>query len=337
MATSVTRMTILASRRPAGTPAMPPAPGTAAAISVCMMTTTSSATKTTTVTVLEDRYALGALLGAGSMGEVYKAFDTVLGIDVAVKLMHPEHVSSHTRVARFTHEASVGARMLSPHIAKVLGLAVTASGIPCIVYELLEGETLSARIAAAGGTLSIEETSEIVKQTARALARIHALGVVHRDVKPDNIFLTRDLGGRLLVKLLDLGIAEKMTVGATAQLVGTPEYMAPEVVFGSAPLDVRADIYSLGVVAFECLTGSTPFSGSVDEIFKALRIGDRPSLLEFVPEMSREIDAWVDCALHADPYWRFSSVKEMMTGLEGALAAAKRTTSGERVSIRQAA
>ena len=260
-----------------------------------MMPTTSSATTSTTVTVLEGRYELGALLGAGSMGEVYKAFDAVLGIDVAVKLMHPEHVSSHARVARFTHEASLGERMLSPHIAKVLGLAVTGSGIPCIVYELLEGETLSARIAAAGGTLSVEET------------------------------------------LLDLGIAEKMTASGAAQLVGTPEYMAPEVVFGSAPLDVRADVYSLGVVAFECLTGSTPFSGSVDEIFKALRIGDRPSLLEFVPEMSREIDAWVDCALHADPYWRFSSVKEMMTGLEGALTAAKRSIRGERVSIRQAA
>jgi serine/threonine protein kinase len=337
MATSVTRMTIRGPPAAARHRRPPPGPGTAAAVLVCMMSTTSTEPKSTPVTVLEGRYELGALLGAGSMGEVYKAYDTVLGIDVAVKMMHVEHVSSRTRVARFSHEASIGARMLSPHIAKVLGLAVTGPGIPCIVYELLEGETLSARIAAAGGTLSVEETAEIVKQTARALARIHALGIVHRDVKPDNIFLTRDLGGRVLVKLLDLGIAEKVTVGGATQLVGTPEYMAPEVVFGSAPLDVRADIYALGVVAFECLTGSTPFSGSVDEVFKALRIGDRPSLLEFVPEMSREIDAWVDCALHADPYWRFSSVKEMMTGLEGALAVAKRSISGERVSIRQAA
>jgi serine/threonine protein kinase len=297
-----------------------------------MMSTTSSEKKSGAVgavgeiAVLEARYELGALLGAGSMGQVYQAHDTVLGIDVAVKLMHAEHVSSHTRVARFTQEASLGARMLSPHLAKVLGLAVTRAGVPCIVFELLEGQTLAARIAFAG-KLSVAETAETVKQTARALARIHSLGVVHCDVKPDNIFLTRDFHGRLLVKLL--GIAERMGDGAV-QLAGTPEYMAPEVVYGSAPLDVRSDLYALGVVAFECLTGTTPFSGTVNEVFSALRTSERPSLRDVLPGASRNLDAWVESALHAEAFWRFASAKAMSDGLEQALTpAAKRAPSSK--------
>ena len=303
-----------------------------------MMPTASSEKKSGAVgamPVLEARYELGALLGAGSMGQVYQARDTVLGIDVAVKLMHVEHVSSHTRVARFTQEASLGARMLSPHLVKVLGLAVTRAGVPCIVYELLEGQTLAARIAFAG-KLSVAETAEIVKQTARALARIHSLGVAHRDVKPDNIFLTRDFQGRLLVKLLDLGIAEKMGDGP-AQLAGTPEYMAPEVVFGSAPLDVRSDLYALGVVAFECLTGSAPFSGTVSEVFTALRTGERPSLRDVLPGASRDLDAWVESALHADAFWRFASAKEMSDGLERALTPAGKRQHGAENAVLAAA
>ena len=284
------------------------------------------------IDVLEDRYVLGALLGAGAMGEVYAAHDIVLGIEVAVKMMYAKDVSSPDRVARFTYEASIGTRMMSPHITKVLGVAVTLGGIPCIVYELLEGETLAARIARTG-TLSVAETAEIVKQTARALARVHAVGVVHRDVKPDNIFLTRDLAGRLLVKLLDFGIAERMQPEARAELIGTPAYMPPEVLFGDSPLDPRADLYALGVVAFECLTGTTPIRGAVHEIFAALRAGRRPSLRQALPSASRELDAWTDRALHSDPFWRFASAKEMLAGLECALTPKR----AAKVSYRRAA
>ena len=293
---------------------------------------TANEAQSATVDLLEARYELGALLGAGAMGEVFAARDTVLGIEVAVKMMYAKDVSSADRVARFTYEASVGSRMMSPHITKVLGLAITAAGIPCIVYELLEGETLAARIDRAG-PLSVEETAEIVKQTARGLARVHGLGVVHRDVKPENIFLTRDLEGRLLVKLLDFGIAERIEPGVSVQLVGTPAYMPPEVVFGDPPLDPRADLYALGVVAFECLTGGTPFQGSVHEIFAALRTGQRPSLRTVLPTASRELDAWIDRAIHSDPFWRFASTKEMLAALDAALTPKR----AAKISQRQAA
>ncbi|MDB4935161.1 MAG: Adenylate cyclase [Labilithrix sp.] len=290
--------------------------GTAAALPEDMTSTAPHAADSSPMTCLEDRYELGAFLGAGAMGEVYAAYDKVLGIDVAVKIMRREHVGSATRIARFTHEARVSTRMMSPHIVKVYGIAVTRDGLPCIVLELLEGETLATRIGR-DGTLSVALTTDIVKQLARALARVHALGIVHRDVKPENVFLTRDAGGRMLVKLIDFGIAEQLSP-AGHQLVGTPEYMAPEVVFGTHDLDVRSDLYALGVVAFECLTGRCPIVGSVDQVFMMLRHGERASLLQLRPDLSGAIGMWMDCALRADPMWRFASAKEMSESLEHA-------------------
>ena len=285
---------------------------------------------------LDERYVLGALIGEGAVGCVYAAFDIILGIDVAVKVMHEVHAQSRSMVERFSHEATISARMLSPHVVKVLGLAVTRTGAPCIVYERLEGETLASFIARRG-TLSLAETNEIVKQTARALARVHALGIVHRDVKPDNIFITTQPDGHALIKLLDFGIAESIKSGkARSQVVGTPEYIAPEVFFGTEALDARVDVYALGVVAFECLTGCCPFTGErIGDIFAAVQCGARASLSDLRSDVTAEIDAWVDSALHSDPYWRFSSAKELSSALERATTAIAQRTA--RVSIRRAA
>ena len=289
-----------------------------------------------TVGFLEERYALGAVLGEGKIARVYAARDTVLGIDVAVKVMRDEQAASRIMVERFAREASISARMLSPYVVKVLGLAVTRSGAPCIVYELLEGETL-AQFIARRGPISLEETTEIVKQTARALARVHALGVVHRDVKPDNIFVTTQPDGHALVKLLDFGIAEEMKSGNAAHdLAGTPEYMAPEVLFGSAALDARVDLYALGVVAFECLTGRCPFTGErISDIFNAIHQGTRMSVSQLRSDIPTEVDEWIDCALQPEPYWRFSSAKELSTALETAATGGARRVA--RVTLRRAA
>ncbi len=287
------------------------------------------------VVFLDERYVLGALLGEGAVGCVYAAFDTVLGIEVAVKIMHEIHATSRAMLDRFSQEASISARMLSPHIVKVLGLAVTRSGAPAIVYEQLEGETLASYIAR-NGALPLAETQEIIRQVARALGRVHALGFVHRDVKPDNIFITTQPDGHALVKLLDFGVAEAVKPdGTRRQVVGTPEYMAPEILFGSAPLDARVDIYALGVVAFECLTGGTPFKGDrMMDVFQALQHGQRASLSQLRSDISLEMDEWMDCALQPDPYWRFESVKEMSTSLATAATASEARAA---ISIRTAA
>jgi len=289
-----------------------------------------------TVGFLEERYVLGAVLGEGAIGRVYAARDIVLGIDVAVKVMHDAQSESRVMVDRFAREASIAARMLSPYVVKVLGLAVTRTGAPCIVYELLEGETL-AQFIARRGPLSLEETTEIVKQTARALARVHALGVVHRDVKPDNIFLTTQPDGHALIKLLDFGVAEPMKSGNTGRdIVGTPEYMAPEILFGSAALDARVDLYALGVVAFECLTGRCPFTGErISDIFSAVHQGKRLSLSQLRSDLPAQVDEWLDCALQPEPYWRFASAKELSTALETASIAPAQPIA--RVALRRAA
>jgi serine/threonine-protein kinase len=289
-----------------------------------MMSTTTNENACTTVGLLEDRYVLGELLGAGAMGSVYSAHDSVLGIEVAVKMLHAELVSSRRHVDRFASEARIAARMLSRNAVKVLGLAVASDGSPCIVYERLDGETLGERIVREGG-ISLADTLEIVKQTSAALARAHTIGIIHRDVKPDNIFLTRDSEGRMLVKLLDFGIAEVESDNGTythCEMAGTPEYMAPEILLRTHDVDRGADLYALGVVVFECLTGTCPFPGPVENVVAALREGTRAPFTEHRPDLHGAVDAWMDRALHQDPFWRFGSVKELRDSLEAALPTA---------------
>ena len=303
-----------------------------------MATTTDS--EFGTVGFVDERYELGELLGAGAMGQVFAARDTLLGIDVAVKMMHPALAESRRQVAQFTSEATISTRMLSPNVVKVLGLAVTRQGAPCIIFERLEGETLGQRIERDGGA-SLADTVEIVKQTARALARAHMIGVIHRDVKPDNIFLTKDARGRILVKLFDFGIAVTADPHGTyahSQLAGTPEYMAPEVLLGSDDFDARADLYALGVVAFECLTGQCPFRGDVQSVLRQHRAGASTLFTEHRPDLHGEVDAWMDRALQADPYWRFPTAKSLCDSFEeAARPAGATTTQAARLMLHEAA
>jgi serine/threonine-protein kinase len=306
-----------------------------------MMSTNTNESACTTVGLLEDRYVLGELLGAGSMGQVYSARDTVLGIDVAVKMLYPELVGSRRHVDRFAQEARIAARMLSRSVVKVLGLAVTSEGAPCVVYERLEGETLGERIVREGG-ISLGDTLEIVKQMSHAIARAHSIGIIHRDVKPDNIFLTRDTEGRMLVKLLDFGIAEVEGADgsfAHCQMAGTPEYMAPEILLATGETDRAVDLYALAVTVFECLTGQCPFPGPLENVVAALRAGVRAPFTEHRPDLHGAIDAWMDRALHQDPFWRFTTAKELRDAFEAAMPTATATAAQKPspVTLRAAA
>ena len=235
-----------------------------------------------------------------------------------MKMLHERHTPDPAHHHRFSQEASLAARMLSPHVVKVLGLAVTHEEQPCIVYEHLVGETLAEKLEREGA-LDVDEAADVVEQTARGLARAHQIGVLHRDVKPDNIFLAEDTDGGTIVKLLDFGVAEAMgrPLGtATDELVGTPEYIAPEVLFASRPADVRSDLYGLGVVAFECLTGRCPIAGPhIDDILLATARGERARLHELRPDFGDELagalEAFFTRALHEDPFWRYPTAREL--------------------------
>jgi serine/threonine protein kinase len=293
--------------------------------------TGSRSASVVSVPYVEDRYELGEPIGDGAIGTVYRARDRERDILVAVKIMRREHAGHRDLLYRFAEEASIATRMLSPHIVRVLGLAVTKDDRPCVVYEHLVGETLAARITR--GKLEATQTADVVEQTARALTRAHQIGVLHRDVKPENIFLVTDAvtnDARPHVKLLDFGVAEVMDRplgSASTTIVGTPEYIAPEILFGKSRPDARADLYALGVVAFECLTGRCPIVGQhIDDILLATARGERAtfsSLRADLPDaLGGALEAFFDRALHPDPFWRYPSARELAEAMRDAVALA---------------
>jgi eukaryotic-like serine/threonine-protein kinase len=256
-------------------------------------------------------------LGAGGMGSVWVADHLTLKTAVAVKFMTTELAKNETAVARFTREATAAAQIKSPHVVQIFDHGLTHENIPYIVMELLEGHDLGHEIKTRGA-LSLEATAAILSQTCKALSKAHEAEVVHRDIKPDNIFLT-DSDGEVFVKVLDFGIAKTgasaesgMSVTSTGVMVGTPYYMSPEQMLSAKHVDFRADLWALGVVAYHCLVGDIPFRG---ETLGALCVAiDRcqfelPCLRN--PSLPPGVDAWIRKALSREPDDRFSSAREM--------------------------
>jgi serine/threonine protein kinase len=277
--------------------------------------------------VLGDRYRLVRALGSGAEGTVWLAHDEQRAIDVAVKILLRRLAASKETLRRFVSEAEVCRRMLSPHIVKVLERGVTSRRVPYTVYEHLDGEDLAVRLARTG-PLPFADVGVIVLQTCRALARAHALGVLHRDVKPENLFVTTDQDGRLLVKMVDFGVAQVLgDVVTDRPLVGTLEYMAPEVLLAEGEPDVRSDLYSVGVVAYECVTGHVPFhADNVAQLVLALSSGERPSVCAARADAPPELGRWFDRALARDREQRFSDAKETAEALREALRSARART-----------
>ncbi|MBS2018169.1 MAG: serine/threonine protein kinase [Deltaproteobacteria bacterium] len=276
-----------------------------------------------------DRYSLHRRIGEGAAGEVWLARDTELHIDVAVKILHGKHAATGAARARvlagFAREADLAERMLSPHVVKVLARGLLPSGAPYIVYEHLEGEDLGARLAKTR-QLSLYETRTVVVHACRALARAHAVGALHRDVKPANLFLTQSVEGRLLVKLLDFGIADLLADHGPTEaglLTGTLEYLAPEVLLGEGKPSPQSDVFSIGVVAYECLTGRRPRTAAdVGQLVASFATVEVMSARELRPEIPAELEAWLVRAMNRDLEIRFSTAKEAAEMFEIAVAAA---------------
>ena len=261
-------------------------------------------------------------LGEGGMGSVWVAEHLALKTTVVVKFMSKELAANADAVERFSREAAAAAQVKSPHVVHTLDHGVTSENVPYIVMELLDGHDLGAQLQLTP-VLPPREVAGIISQAAKALARAHAVGIVHRDIKPDNIFLCDADGGDVFVKLLDFGIAKStQTLGTgtrTGSIIGTPSYMSPEQIIG-AKIDHRTDIWSLGAVAFEALTGKKPYDGdNVGAI--ALSIHGVPPVPSAVnPELSRAIDAWYARACAVDVGNRYSSAKDLAQGLAEAVS-----------------
>jgi serine/threonine protein kinase len=262
-------------------------------------------------------------LGQGGMGKVWVAEHAGLKTQVVVKFMAKE-VEEHADAAeRFAREASVAAAVKSPHVAQVFDYGTSKDGTPYIVMELLEGRDLAEQLGT-GGPMSPRDVGALVAQVAKALGKAHQVGVIHRDIKPDNIFLCDQEGGELFVKLLDFGIAKHhhqvmSSATTTGQVVGTPYYMSPEQIVGEKNIDARSDLWSLGVVAFEALTGKRPFDGmTVGAITLAIHT-KKPKPSDHIANATPALDAWFAKACAQDPADRFASARDLSQALLDAI------------------
>lgn len=270
-------------------------------------------------TVLVGKYRLLAPIAEGGMGAVWRAEDLHLSSPVAVKLIHRRDAKNAEMLARFEAEAEIAAQLRSPHVVQVFDAGVDReTSMAFIAMELLDGESLRDRLASRGG-VSPAALVDILTQVARALTRAHELGIVHRDLKPANVFLLHD-GDREVVKVLDFGIA-KRTNGhragptVTGDLLGTPTYMSPEQIVSSKEVDYRTDLWSLGVIATECLTGKLPFDcDNLPGLALLICHGQStpPSKLGPVPA---GFDAWFQKATQLRPADRFATATAMVDEL----------------------
>jgi serine/threonine protein kinase len=290
------------------------------------------------------RYELEALLGKGGMGEVWRARHVTLDSHVAIKFLHGASAHRESTRKRFLTEARVAAQLKTRYAVDVFDFGITDDGQPYLVMELLEGETLGHRIHRQT-CLPVSITSRFLSQAARALDRAHALGIVHRDFKPENIIIVRDEGTQESIKVLDFGVAKLIRaltsdvpadevevdaepmLGAaltsftrTAGPLGTPGYMAPEQILNAPDLDLRADIWALGVVAFECLTGELPFVGSnLVELLTHIQCGIHVNARSLHPELPARFEEWFEIASATEPALRFSSATIAVAELASAL------------------
>ncbi|NUP07194.1 MAG: protein kinase [Polyangiaceae bacterium] len=262
--------------------------------------------------LLAERYRLESLLAEGGMGQVWIARHLSLDIQVAVKIMLATALSNSALRTRFEREAKACAQLRSPHVVQVFDYGVHED-LPFLVMELLDGEDLTS-LCSKQTSFTLEEAANLVSQAAKGLSAAHACGIVHRDVKPSNLFMAR-LGTDRVLKVLDFGIAKifddgpKMT--RTNVVLGSPSYMSPEQLLGGE-VDVRTDVWALGVVAFLLVTGELPFRGPTPlDVGYKIRIGDRPKPSSIVPSLGEPMDALFERALALNAEKRHASVVEL--------------------------
>jgi serine/threonine-protein kinase len=289
--------------------------------------------KTPVGTLLSDRYRLDAEIGAGGMSTVYRAFDTVLERPVAIKLMHREIARDSDQLERFRREARAVAQLNHPHVVQVID-AGEDNEMPYIVLEYVEGETLKQRIKGAG-RLTIVESIAYAIEIARALEAAHERGIVHRDIKPQNVLIDPEGSA----KVTDFGIARTLhDEGLTAdgRVLGTTDYVSPEQALGH-PVTGQSDVYSLGIVLYEMLTGEVPFRGE-NQIAVAMKHvrEELPDVQIRRPEISAALASVIDRATDKDLVRRYPDAASLEAALEDVLAietSRSGQTTGEATSV----
>ncbi len=306
---------------------------------------------------LEGRYTIVARLGSGSMGTVYRAKQHAMGRDVAIKILRGDRAADETARARFMREARANSLLASPNTVTVFDFGQSESGEFYLAMELLEGENLGQRLARVG-RLPLAVAVDVARQALRSLSEAHAKGIIHRDLKPDNVFFARVLTSadgtsirgahEEIVKVLDFGIAKTFRLDdepigvvetQAGTVFGTPRYMSPEQAQGK-PLDPTTDLYSLGVILYQMLTGRPPFTDNDAVVVMARHIKSVPKKpSDVAPEANipREVEDVVMRALSKLPADRQASADIFAGELLAALEAQSATSSGVRSALTNAA
>ena len=273
--------------------------------------------------VVADKYRVDGVLGSGGMSLVVLAWHLELEQEVAIKVLHGRHIEGSEAIQRFRREARAAARIRSEHVARVLDVGALENGSPFIVMEYLHGNDLDAELTLRG-PLPVEEAVVYVMQSIDAIAEAHAAGIVHRDLKPENLFLAERADGSRVLKVLDFGVSKSMALSSvgelsltkTASFVGSPLYMSPEQVHSPRSVDPRSDVWSLGAILYQTLSGVAPFSGeSLAEVCTRI-VNDVPvPISERRPGLPPGFETVVLRCLEKDRNRRYATVAELAYAL----------------------
>jgi serine/threonine-protein kinase len=273
--------------------------------------------------VLAGKYRVDRVIGTGGMGVVVAAHHLLLDEKVAIKLLLPEALAAPEAVARFDREARAAVKIKSEHVARIIDVGKLDDGAPYMVMEYLEGSDLSAWLTR-HGRLPIDQAVDFVLQACEAIAEAHAMGMVHRDLKPANLYCIRRPDGALSIKVLDFGIskltgpviAKGMSMTRTQTVLGSPFYMSPEQLESSKGVDARADIWALGIILYELLTGSVPFSSDVfTELVIRIVNSPAPPARAMRHETPPALEGIILRCLEKDRDRRFANVAELARAL----------------------